>query len=342
MIESASSAEVRCSISRYQNSPASSPSSANARCNGPGAPCPGTSSTNSASDCAASRPCSMPVRTLSTGQSAVAIELEHRPELAVEALQRGIGHLERGRPRPARRGFARPRGREARARWNPPWDEQRWAVSARRQCGTDLLQRRRILDRREIARIAPFGERLDRAPQQLARARLRQQRDEMHLRRAARSRRARGPPCPSLPCASSPRASGVATRLASLTTANATGTCPFTGSATPTTATSAMPAMRLHGLLDLARAEPMAGDVDHVVGAPEHEVVAVVVARRPVERRIQLPSRNRREIGAHEALVVAPHGGHAAGRQRRRDREHALLVRADVRRRSLRRTRRTS
>jgi hypothetical protein len=36
-------------------------------------------------------------------------------------------------------------------------------------------------------------------------------------------------------------ASGVAERDGSLSTANATGTCPFTASATPTTATSATP-----------------------------------------------------------------------------------------------------
>ena len=44
--------------------------------------------------------------------------------------------------------------------------------------------------------------------------------------------------------------------------------------------------VRLHRLLDLARAEAMAGDVDHVVGAAEDEVVAVLVADAPVERRV--------------------------------------------------------
>ena len=44
--------------------------------------------------------------------------------------------------------------------------------------------------------------------------------------------------------------------------------------------------VRLHRFLDLARAEAMAGDVDHVVGAAEDEVVAVGVARGPVERRV--------------------------------------------------------
>ena len=64
--------------------------------------------------------------------------------------------------------------------------------------------------------------------------------------------------------------------------------------------------MRLHRLLDLARAEAVAGDVDHVVGAAEDEVVAVVVACPPVERRVDQLARERREIGRDEALVVAP------------------------------------
>ena len=36
--------------------------------------------------------------------------------------------------------------------------------------------------------------------------------------------------------------------------------------------------MRLHRLLDFARAEAVAGDVDDVVGAAEDEVIAVLVA----------------------------------------------------------------
>ena len=83
-------------------------------------------------------------------------------------------------------------------------------------------------------------------------------------------------------------------------------------------------------LLDLARAEPVAGDVDHVVGPPEDEVVAVVVADAPVEGRVDEPVRDRVEVGVDEALVVAPHRLHAARRQRRHDRDDALLVGADL------------
>ena len=58
------------------------------------------------------------------------------------------------------------------------------AASARRLDQlADLLQRRRVLDRRQVAGIAPLADRLDRAAQQLARARLRQRGDEVHARR---------------------------------------------------------------------------------------------------------------------------------------------------------------
>ena len=68
------------------------------------------------------------------------------------------------------------------------------------------LQRRRILDRRQVARIAAFGERLDRAAQQLARARLRQQRHEMHARRPRDRAELRDRPSPSLRLAQRRRA----------------------------------------------------------------------------------------------------------------------------------------
>jgi hypothetical protein len=47
------------------------------------------------------------------------------------------------------------------------------------------------------------------------------------------------------------------------------------------------PRVRLHGFLDLARSQPVAGDVDHIVGASEYEVITVVVARCPIEGRIR-------------------------------------------------------
>jgi hypothetical protein len=43
-------------------------------------------------------------------------------------------------------------------------------------------------------------------------------------------------------------------------------------------------------LLDLARAQPVAGDVDDVVGAAEDEEVAVLVADAPVEGAVDQPA----------------------------------------------------
>ena len=69
-------------------------------------------------------------------------------------------------------------GRSPRAPAIPPAGRRRSrplpgaAGSARRDEIADLLQRRRIVDRRQVARVAALAHRLDRAAQQLARARL--------------------------------------------------------------------------------------------------------------------------------------------------------------------------
>ena len=74
------------------------------------------------------------------------------------------------------------------------------------------------------------------------------------------------------------------------------------------------PGMRLHRLLDFARSHAVPGDVDDIVGAAQHKVVAVRVAGGPVESRVHLPAGNRGEIRRHETLVVAPDGRHAPRR----------------------------
>ena len=70
----------------------------------------------------------------------------------------------------------------------------------------------------------------------------------------------------------------------------------------------------------------MTGDVDHVVGTAEDFVVAGVVLDAPVEAGIHLRFLEEREVGGDEALVVAPDGGQATGRQRRHDADDALFV----------------
>ena len=81
-------------------------------------------------------------------------------------------------------------------------------------------------------------------------------------------------------------------------------------------------------LLDLARAEAVAGHVDDVVGAAEDEEVAVLVAHAPVEGGVDPLAGQLFPVGADEAGVVAPHGLHAARGQRAFDADHALDVAA--------------
>ena len=95
----------------------------------------------------------------------------------------------------------------------------------------------------------------------------------------------------------------------------------------PITAASATDGMGGHRLLDLARAQPVPGHVDHVVGATEDVGVAVRVADRPVQRAVQ-QLLEVAEVAVDVALVVTPHGGQAARRQRRLEHQHALLARS--------------
>src|SRR4028118_1076647 len=63
--------------------------------------------------------------------------------------------------------------------------------------------------------------------------------------------------------------------------------------------------------LHLGRAHAVAGDVDHVVHPAGDPVVAVRVAPRAVAREVV--ALEGREVGLHEALVVAVDGPHLAG-----------------------------
>jgi hypothetical protein len=66
--------------------------------------------------------------------------------------------------------------------------------------------------------------------------------------------------------------------------------------------------------LDLGGADAVPGDVEHVVDAPHHPEVAVLVARAPSP--VKYTPGISREVLLHEALVVAPHvrsiDGHGA------------------------------
>ena len=84
--------------------------------------------------------------------------------------------------------------------------------------------------------------------------------------------------------------------------------------------------MRRDALLDLARAQAVPGDVDHVVGAPQNEEVAIGVLDAPVKSAVHQPPRHRLPVGADEARIIAPNRLHATRRQRPLDGDHALLV----------------
>ena len=85
----------------------------------------------------------------------------------------------------------------------------------------------------------------------------------------------------------------------------------------------------LYGLFDLARAEAMTGNIDHIIGAAEDEVIAVLIANAPIERRVRKLAFKIGEIGFYEAFVVAPDRSHAARRQRRNDGDDGFLVGAN-------------
>ena len=63
--------------------------------------------------------------------------------------------------------------------------------------------------------------------------------------------------------------------------------------------------------LDLGGAEPVAGDVDHVVDPAGDPVIAVLVAPAAVAGEVLAGIG--REVGLHEALVVAVDGAHLPG-----------------------------
>ncbi|MNT25851.1 hypothetical protein D3C72_1613950 [compost metagenome] len=78
--------------------------------------------------------------------------------------------------------------------------------------------------------------------------------------------------------------------------------------------------------LDFARAQAVAGHVDHVVRTAQNKVIAVRIAHAPVKRGIHLPAAEGGPVGIDEARIVAIHGLHAARRQRAFQHQHALLV----------------
>src|SRR6185369_15400103 len=79
-------------------------------------------------------------------------------------------------------------------------------------------------------------------------------------------------------------------------------------------------------LFDLACSQPVAGDVDHVIGTTEDEEITVFVADTPVERAVEHLAGDVFPIGLDVALVIAPDGLHEARRRRPGDHHHALFI----------------
>ncbi len=82
--------------------------------------------------------------------------------------------------------------------------------------------------------------------------------------------------------------------------------------------------MRSQHLLHLSGGQPMAGDVDDVVGAAHHPDVALLVDHAGIAGTV--PAREIRQIGGVKTLVVLPQGRRAARRQRQPGAEIAGLA----------------
>ena len=65
------------------------------------------------------------------------------------------------------------------------------------------------------------------------------------------------------------------------------------------------------GTFDLGGAEPMAGDVDHVIDASGNPVIAIFVATRAVARKIKIVKG--RKVGVDKAAMVAIDRAHLPG-----------------------------
>ena len=78
--------------------------------------------------------------------------------------------------------------------------------------------------------------------------------------------------------------------------------------------------------LDLPGTEPMASNVDHVVGASKDKEVTVFVANTPVKSAVNRLAGNAFPIGVDEACIVLPDGLHEARRCRALDHHHAFFI----------------
>ena len=78
-------------------------------------------------------------------------------------------------------------------------------------------------------------------------------------------------------------------------------------------------------LFNLARPQPMPGNVNHIVSAPENKVITVSIADPPVKSGVHRTGKQR-PVRLHKAVVVAPNGLNTPRRQRPFHHQHPFLV----------------
>jgi len=83
--------------------------------------------------------------------------------------------------------------------------------------------------------------------------------------------------------------------------------------------------MACQDLLHAAGGQPVAGDVDHVVGTPHDEDIAVLVDPAAVTGEVTAVERG--EVRPHEPVVVVPQRRQRPGRHRQLDHDGTVLVR---------------
>ncbi len=86
---------------------------------------------------------------------------------------------------------------------------------------------------------------------------------------------------------------------------NATATCPFSASFTPNHRHFGNARMAGDTLFNLARPQPMPGNVNYIVSAPENKVITVSVTDAPVKGGVHRAGKQR-PVSLHKAAVVAP------------------------------------
>ena len=85
--------------------------------------------------------------------------------------------------------------------------------------------------------------------------------------------------------------------------------------------------MGRNAFLDFPGAQTVPRHIDHIIGATEDEVVAILVSYTPVKGAVDQLAWHAAPVGFDKPLVIAPNRLHATRRQRAFNGHHAFLVR---------------